>query len=71
MAKDKEPVKVAETQAATEPVYDAAEIAANAEALFGCHPDIATAALKCAGIEHCELAKAKSIIRAFAERKVR
>lgn len=53
-----------------EPEYEAREIAENSRSLFGYSPDLATAALKMANIQTCTLSKAKTIIKAFAERKV-
>lgn len=53
-----------------EPEYEAKEIAQNARSLFGYSPDLATAALRMENIQNCTLSKAKSIIKAFAERKV-
>ena len=53
-----------------EPVYDAAEIAANAQHLFGYNADIATAALDFNHVTRCSREKAKELIKDFAERKV-
>ena len=50
------------------PVYDAAEIAANAQHLFGYNADIATAALDFNHVTRCSLEKAKELIKDFAER---
>ena len=67
MTKDKEPIRAE----AAQPEYEAGEIAANAQALFGYGPDIAAAARKLAGRDRCALDKARSIIKTFAERKVK
>ena len=64
---DKKKTNAPDVQAET---YEAAEIAANAQRLFGCSIDIATAALKVNGIERCALADAEKLIKEFAERKV-
>lgn len=53
-----------------EPVYEAAEIAANAQRLFGYSADLATAALDFNHVTRCSLEKAKKLIKDFAERKV-
>lgn len=53
-----------------EPTYEASEIAANAQHLFGYSTDIATAALAFNRVERCTLEKARSTIKSFAERKV-
>ncbi len=67
MAKDiKEPVAVA----VEEPVYEAAEMAANAPRLFGYSIDLATAAFDFNHIERATLSEAKTIVKNFAERKV-
>ena len=63
--------KTQEVQQPVEEVYEAAEIAKNSPRLFGYSEDIAKAALDFAGIKSCTLAKAKEIIKAFAERKVK
>lgn len=68
MAEKKNPeVQQPAVQAET---YDAAEIAENAQRLFGYSPDIAATALELAGVKTCTLAEAKEIIKAFAEGKV-
>lgn len=56
--------------AVQEETYEAKEIAENAPRLFGYSVDIATAALKMAGIERCTLTEAKKIIKDFAEKRV-
>lgn len=67
-----QPVKAAiEPKPAPAPVYDAAEIAANAPRLFGYNSDLATAALAYNKIARCSLNQAKQIIKDFAERKVK
>jgi len=63
--------KTQEVQQPVEEVYEAAEIAKNAPRLFGYSVDIAKAALDFAGITSCTLTKAKEVIKAFAERKVK
>lgn len=75
MAKES-PVKAAAAQAVTTAPaptvseYEAAEIARNAQNLFGYSPDLATAALRVANIQMCSIDKARTIIKTFAERKV-
>ena len=64
---DKKPTATPVVQAET---YEATEIAANAPRLFGYSIDIATAALKVAGIDRCTLADAKKTIKEFAEKRV-
>ena len=51
-------------------IYEAVEIAANAQRLFGYSADIATAALDFNHVTRCSLEKAKKLIKDFAERKV-
>ena len=74
MAKETTTAKPTQHEPATEPAmeseYEAAEIARNAMRLFGYSPDIATAALKTANVKACTVEKARTIIKAFAERKV-
>ena len=53
-----------------EPKYTASEISANAQRLFGCSVDIATAALAFSSVSEATLTDAKRIIKGFAERKV-
>lgn len=62
--------KTADSRAAAEPIYEAAEIAANAPRLFGYGVDLAAAALDYAHIKRCTLDAARKTIREFAERKV-
>lgn len=74
MAKEN-PAKAAAQVVAAAPVqnvseYEAAEIAQNAQRLFGYSPDLATAALRMANIQMCSIDKARTIIKTFAERKV-
>ena len=70
MSKDKVATPTNKTVANAEPVYSASEIAANARRLFGCGPDIASAALACSNITDCTVEQARAIIKKFAERKV-
>lgn len=67
-AKPTQDAAPAPVQTASE--YEAAEIARNAQTLFGYSPDLATAALKTANVESCTVEKARTIIKTFAERKV-
>lgn len=67
----KETTKTTAARVAEEPVYAAAEIAANAPRLFGYSVDIATAALAYNKVERCTLEKAKKLVKEFAERKVK
>lgn len=69
MAKE---AKIQESVAVTpaESVYSAEELAQNAQALFGVHIDIATAALRLKGVKEATVAEAKAIVKVFAERKV-
>ena len=53
-----------------EEVYDVAEIAANAQRLFGYSVDLATAAFEYNGVKRSTLAEARKTIKDFAERKV-
>ena len=69
MAKETKESTVVPTTA-EEPVYEAVEIAANAQRLFGYSADIATAALDFNHVTRCSLEKAKTLIKDFAERKV-
>ena len=69
MAKEKTPEAQATTTEVAEK-YSAAEIALNAQHLFGYSQDLASAALEIAGKETYTLAEAKETIKAFAERKV-
>ncbi len=63
--------KKTETRAVEpEAIYDAAEIAQNAQRLFGYNVDLATAAFDFGGVKSCTLAEAQKIIKEFAERKV-
>ena len=62
--------QVRERKAAEPSRYTAKEIARNAPALFGYSVDIAAAALETAKIGMATIDEAKSIIKAFAERKV-
>lgn len=67
----KETTKTTAARVAEEPVYAAAEIAANAPRLFGYSVDLARAAFTFNKVERCSLEKAKKIIKDFAERKVK
>lgn len=51
--------------------YSAAELAQNAQRLFGCSRDIATAALRYNRIRSSTVDEARKIIKAFAERKIK
>lgn len=57
-------------QAPPADVYTAEEFIANARTLFDVTPDIAAAALECAGIVETTIDNAKKVVKAFAERKV-
>lgn len=63
--------KKTEAAQPVEDVFDVAEIAQNAPKLFGYSVDLANTALSLAGVERCTLNQAKSIIKEFAERKVK
>lgn len=54
----------------TAATYDAVELATHARRLFDCHPDIADAALRCAGVTRCTIDQAQALVREFADRKV-
>ena len=62
--------KKGEANVAQKEEYDAAEIALNAEHLFGYSHDLSATALELAGVKRCTLEEAKRIIKDFAERKV-
>lgn len=51
-------------------VYTAAELTANAQAVFGTVPDIVSAALRQEGITECTKEEAKKIIQDFVKREV-
>ena len=69
MAKEK--TEAVETPAVQqEPVYDAAEIAANSKRLFGYGVDLATAAFDYNKVNACTIEEAKRLIQEFAERRV-
>jgi len=73
MAKDTKPTAVDQEAESTDTaaVYDVKELATYARRLFNCHPDIADAALRCAGMTQCTIDQAQTIVREFAERKVK
>ena len=73
MAKDTKPTAAEAEAIAPKPtaaIYDAVELATHARRLFDCHPDIADAALRCAGVTRCTIDRAQAVVREFADRKV-
>lgn len=60
-----------ETARQAVPAYTARELAQAAKKVFGVSPDIATAALRLAGVENATIAQAEEIIKKFAGKEVK
>ena len=71
MNKEVKQEDVQEVAQATVPVYSAAELAESAARLFGASEDIATAALRVAGIQAATIEQAENIIKKFAKKEVK
>ncbi len=70
-AETKAEVKAEEKVKAPEEVYDAKDLAENAEVLFSTRPECVTAALKAADIVTCTVEKARTIVREFLSKEVK
>jgi len=67
---DKKPVPVLAGKK-PETLYNAAELAENAEKLFGCRPECVRAALKGAGKTAATVREAEETVRKFLKKEVR
>lgn len=56
---------------ATAPQYTAAELANAAQRVFGVPQDVATAALRMAGVKAATIEEAKKIVQDFAKKEVK
>ena len=56
---------------ATAPQYTAAELANAAQRVFGVPPDVATAALRMAGVKTATIEEAKKVVLEFARKEVK